>query len=174
MPSPPRRFQDPLNWGAAAEALKGSHLDEVKRMVEEFRRPVVAAVAAAGGGAAVELCDSARAGVKASSDWVMGSMNKGTDSYGVTTGRTKQGAALQKELIRLMHFGYLSCLKCEVDFENSDDVPRALKKKKKNGKKGCEKVTGPSTAVGLGQHGNVPTQLEHNTNSTRKKFCTSS
>ncbi|KAK2988509.1 hypothetical protein RJ640_012438 [Escallonia rubra] len=81
-------------------------------MVEEFRRPVVqlqnqtltisqvAAVAAAGGGAAVELCDSARAGVKASSDWVMGSMNKGTDSYGVTTGRTKQGAALQKELIR--------------------------------------------------------------------------
>ena len=112
------RAADPLNWVKAAEDLTGSHLEAVKLMVEEYRRPLVkiegasltvaqvAAVAAAGE-ARVELDESARGRVKASSDWVMNSMMNGTDSYGVTTGfgatshrRTKEGGALQRELIR--------------------------------------------------------------------------
>ncbi|GJN02331.1 hypothetical protein PR202_ga19670 [Eleusine coracana subsp. coracana] len=124
MPPPPRAA-DPLNWGKAAEDLTRSHLDAVKRMVEEYRRPVVriegasltvaqvAAVAnAAGEACRVELDESARERVKASSDWVMSSMMNGTDSYGVTTGfgatshrRTKEGGALQRELIRFLNAG---------------------------------------------------------------------
>jgi hypothetical protein len=106
------RVADPLNWGKAAEDLTGSHLEAVKRMVEEYTRLLVkiegtsltvaqvAAVAAAGE-ARVELDDeSARGRIKASSDWVMNTMMNGTDSYGVTTGfgatshrRTKEGGA---------------------------------------------------------------------------------
>jgi phenylalanine ammonia-lyase len=126
MPAP---RADPLNWGKAAEGLSGSHLDEVKRMVAEFREPLVkiqgaslsvaqvaaVAVGAGGGEARVELDESARERVRASSDWVMGSMMNGTDSYGVTTGfgatshrRTKEGGALQRELIRSDHSSVLT------------------------------------------------------------------
>lgn len=113
---------DPLNWGLAAESLKGSHLDEVKKMVAESRKTVVqldgkiltiaqvmAATAALGGSTAarVELSDEARGGVKASSDWVIDAMQKGVALPGMTTGfgatshrSTNNGEALQKELIR--------------------------------------------------------------------------
>ncbi|CAD6243452.1 unnamed protein product [Miscanthus lutarioriparius] len=117
---------DPLNWGAAAAELAGSHLDEVKRMVAQARLPVVkiegstlrvgqvAAVAAAkdASGVAVELDEDARPRVKASSEWILDCIAHGGDIYGVTTGfggtshrRTKDGPALQVELLRHLNAG---------------------------------------------------------------------
>ena len=111
---------DPLSWGLSADSLKGSHFDEVKRMVAEYRKAVicmgggepltiskVAAVAKRNSQVKVELSESARAGVEASCEWIMDSINKGTAIYGVTTGfgaasqrKTTQAFALQKEMVR--------------------------------------------------------------------------
>ncbi|KOM35724.1 hypothetical protein LR48_Vigan02g187400 [Vigna angularis] len=113
---------DPLNWGMAADALRGSHLEEVKRMVEEYRNPVVTVggkgltvsqvAAVAIGGIRVELAEETRHGVNDSSDWVTKSLVNGVDTYGITTGfggtsyrRTNQGVALQNELIRFLNAG---------------------------------------------------------------------
>ncbi|CAN6276306.1 unnamed protein product [Urochloa humidicola] len=117
---------DPLNWGKAAAELTGSHLEEVKRMVAQSREPVVriegsslrvghaAAVAAArdASAVAVELDVEARHRVKASSDWILTSVENGGDIYGVTTGfggnshrRTKDGRALQVALLRYLNAG---------------------------------------------------------------------
>ncbi|CAK9313428.1 unnamed protein product [Citrullus colocynthis] len=111
-------------WSGAAKGLERSHVEEFKRMVMEFRRPIVrlggesltiaqvAAIATRAFDVAVELSEEARPAVEASSRWVVKSMTNGTDSYGVTTGfgstshrRTDQGEALQKELIRFLNAG---------------------------------------------------------------------
>ncbi|MED6123360.1 hypothetical protein PIB30_048415 [Stylosanthes scabra] len=115
---------DALRWKEAAEGLKGSHFEEVRGMVGDYRKAVVrvggerlriaevAAVAVGRGKVAVELEEEARKGVDASSEWVMDSMRRGIDCYGVTTGfgatshrRTTQAVALQTELIRFLNAG---------------------------------------------------------------------
>lgn len=107
-----------MKWGEAAERMRGSHVEEVRDMVREYRREVVvvggesltvAQVAAVAEGKVmvVELDEGKRRRVEESSAWVIESLNKGMDSYGVTTGfgatshrRTARGVALQAELIR--------------------------------------------------------------------------
>lgn len=118
--------KDPLNWGAAAAELTGSHLDEVKRMVAQSRETVVKIVGAGlrigqvtaiakakdASVVAVELDEEARPRVEASSEWVLDFVANGGDVYGVTTGfgghsnrRTNKGPALQVELIRMLTAG---------------------------------------------------------------------
>ncbi|XP_028804822.1 phenylalanine ammonia-lyase class 3-like isoform X1 [Neltuma alba] len=115
-------YSDPLRWGEAAESLKGSHLEEVRAMATDYWRAVVhlggarlslsqvAAAANRGSDVKVVLSELARAGVKASSDWIVKSVKNGTPIYGVTTGfgaashkQTEQVAALQKELVRFLN-----------------------------------------------------------------------
>jgi hypothetical protein len=79
------------------EELTAFHLCRVLRMVAEYRQPLVkiegaslniaqvAAVATGASEARVELDESVRSRVKASSDWVMNNMMNGADSYDVTT-----------------------------------------------------------------------------------------
>lgn len=120
---------DPLNWGNAVESLKGSHLEEVKGMVAEYREAVihvgggetltvskVAAVANQYLQAKVDLSESAREGVDSSCKWIVDNIDKGIPIYGVTTGfgansnrQTQEGLALQKEMVRFLNcaiFGY--------------------------------------------------------------------
>ncbi|RVW64876.1 Phenylalanine ammonia-lyase [Vitis vinifera] len=88
---------DPLNWGMAAETLKGSHLDEVKRMVAEYRKPVFGSVVRRLPYRRLRLSPGGRG------MWcgVVGDGESGREREQ----RTKQGGALQKELIRFLNAG---------------------------------------------------------------------
>ncbi|KAL2328589.1 hypothetical protein Fmac_022016 [Flemingia macrophylla] len=113
--------RDPLMWGAAAEVLKGSHVEEVKVMMRDFQKEevrlgsewlTVGSVAAVAAEATVIVMEEAREEVKASSEWVMESLKEGKDFYGITTGfgatshrRTSDVRALQTELIRFLNAG---------------------------------------------------------------------
>lgn len=119
-PATVKTSNDPLNWGRAAKALGGSHLEEVKGFIKTFSEATkvrlegqsltVAHVAAIARRpeVLVELDAAvAKARVDESSNWVLNKIMKGSDIYGVTTGfgatsqrRTQQGVELQRELIR--------------------------------------------------------------------------
>lgn len=118
---------DPLNWGRAAKAMAGNHLEEVKNMVHSYleskqvsiegKSLTIADVAAIARRPKVRVkldAEAAKGRVEESSNWVVHQMCKGTDTYGVTTGfgatshrRTNQGAQLQTELIRFLNAGVL-------------------------------------------------------------------
>lgn len=95
-----KKGHDPLNWGKVAAGLSGSHLEEVRKMVETFCKCsevvlegaslTVACVAAIARKPAVKVvlnADVAKGRVDESSNWVLANAMKGTDTYGVTTGK---------------------------------------------------------------------------------------
>lgn len=96
-----KKVHDPLNWGKVAAGLSGSHLGEVKKMVETFYKCsevvlegaslTVACVAAIARRPEVKVvlnADVAKRRVDESSNWVLANAMKGTDTYGVTTGNS--------------------------------------------------------------------------------------
>eukprot|EP00249_Psilotum_nudum_P016886 c26036_g1_i3 orf=253-2463(-) len=125
VPASAMSSKDPLNWVKAAEGLQGSHLDDVKLMVDQFLEDEVwiqgasltiaqvAAVSRRPQCLKIVLDASvAKARVDECFRWVMHNVMMGTDTYGVTTGfgatshrRTNQGNALQRELIRFLNAG---------------------------------------------------------------------
>ncbi|KAG9442349.1 hypothetical protein H6P81_018203 [Aristolochia fimbriata] len=119
---------DPLNWRKAAEAISGSHLDDVKRMWDRVRHADFVTLR----GEVLDVADvvavareprvgvrlderATRARVEASAAWVAVQRGKCTDTYGVTTGfgatshrRTDRGAELQRELVRFLNSGIVA------------------------------------------------------------------
>ncbi|KAH7528655.1 hypothetical protein FEM48_Zijuj05G0095100 [Ziziphus jujuba var. spinosa] len=80
---PKGHVKDALNWFSMAESIKGSHLEEVKGMVGEYRKPVVrvggetltigqVAAVARSAGVVVEMCGSAKGAMEASREWDTG------------------------------------------------------------------------------------------------------
>ncbi|KAG9457724.1 hypothetical protein H6P81_002232 [Aristolochia fimbriata] len=115
------------HWKKAAAAVEGTHLDDVRHMVSQFRDSTrvrlegtaltVAHVAAVSRrpDVAVELDEkAARPRVSRSAAWVPDKIARGADIYGITTGfgstchrRTHKTAELQTELIRFHNAGVL-------------------------------------------------------------------
>ncbi|KAG9457725.1 hypothetical protein H6P81_002233 [Aristolochia fimbriata] len=113
------------HWKKAAAAVEGTHLDEVRAMVSQFRDSLsvpiqgttltVAQVAAVSRrhDVVVELdAAAARTRVSRSAAWVADNVARGVDVYGVTTGfgstsqrRTNKTSDLQTELVRFLNTG---------------------------------------------------------------------